>query len=180
MDTNEILKQILSNTFTKADCYRRLLCLQDFFDQTGYGGESPKTALTDTLLAAGGAGGPEHSERASFASSDDAAAVAAWGEAALAELQKERETVADIKRRIETLPEMVLYVPCALGTAGVARVGAWCRANVHPEVLLVLHVDSVYAGGCAVVWKDLFYDFSLPYFFTKHDQQLKSLLSDLR
>lgn len=168
MTTDQILEKILSNTFTKNDCFKKLAVLQDFLDTQSYGGESKGAALTAAL-------------KSRYENTDDrpvAEAVAAWGEEVIAFLMKESShELQSIKSRVAALPELVLYLPTALHEDHVAALGAWCRDAVDAQVLLEIHVDSSSAGGCFFVWKDLFYDFSLSYFMLKRDTEIRAMLA---
>lgn len=161
------IDRILSNTFTKSDCYKRLLILQDFLSFALYRDTARARPLT-ALLRERYSG---HTE------SPHAEAIAAWGEDFLKSFEAQSDdSVESLKVRIAAMPDLLLYVPVVLDPVQVEMIAAWCRTNVDPRVFLDLHVDASAAGGCMIVWKSVLYDFSLRYFVRKHASEISQMV----
>jgi hypothetical protein len=159
MNTDEIAERILQNTYTKVDCYRRLALLEDYLDRT--------------LFAAGTAPKPDFLSM--YAQTEDgshANAVAQWNILNAFSSQHFAEEILNLKKKMESLPGIILYVPVVLETAGIEMIGQWCRKEIQPNLLLEIQIDPAVAGGCAFVWKNVFYNFSLEYFMNKHRNEI--------
>ena len=77
------------------------------------------------------------------------------------------EALDEVEESVAGLPSVTLYVPARFGHEHVVRFGMWFREHVMPNLLLTIRVDSRMVGGCGVVWKDTFYDFSLRYYMNR-------------
>jgi len=171
MDTAARAERILSNSYSKNDCYKRLLVLQEFLEYALY---STGNAAVDYLTAL----------RERFKTSPlqaDAEAVAAWGEDFLRSFTAEtlREDIDALKRALAHMPSLILYVPVALETPQISAIGSWCRSNIAEKPLLDLRVDPDAAGGCIEVWKSVLYDFSLRYRLRRHAGEIQALCDSL-
>lgn len=71
------------------------------------------------------------------------------------------EQIKSLKDEVATLPLMTLYVPVVFTDAQLSRIATWCRTEVTPGLLFVLKVDPQVVGGCAFVYKDVHFDWSL-------------------
>lgn len=173
MEQQEVIQKILANTYTEIDAARRLLLLHDFADHISYG--------TTTGSAADYAGMLMERYRDSV-DQVTAEAVAAWGPEviALCAGSSGSATLASLKAAIDSLPEMTLYVPVMLAPTDIASIGEWCRAQVHPQVLLTMRIDSSVIGGCAVVWNDAYWDFSIEYFMEKYKAEFTGILDEFQ
>ena len=166
-ETDSRIQRILSNTFTKSDCYTRLLLLQDFLSHALYRDAAHARPYAELLK-----------ERyVDSAESAQAEAVAEWGEDFLRSFKvQDDDSVEALKRRIAEMPDLLLYVPVVLGPTELRPIAAWCRTNVDQRVFLELIVDTSAAGGCMIVWKSVLYDFSLRYFMRKHETELAQMV----
>jgi len=161
------IETILSNTFTDSDVYKRLAILQDALEHSLYT-TNAKTSLRDMLA-----------ER--YVGSDDRTsldAIAAWGEAVVSlfhsgDIGKHMDA---LKKSIAAVPSITLYVAAPMPAAAMNEIGAWCRQNIDPHVLIDLKIDRSSAGGCMLVWKNTLHDFSMRYFLHKHEKELADLL----
>lgn len=79
--------------------------------------------------------------------------------------------LVDIEQELSVLPSAMLYVPIHFSPEYIEQFGKWMRENAHPNLLLTIRTDARLAGGCGIVWKDVYHDFSLRYFInnTKDD-----------
>jgi len=73
------------------------------------------------------------------------------------------EALDTVEEDLSSIPSVLLYVPIHFNHAHVRRFGEWFRENVQPNMLLTIRTDPRMAGGCGVVWHDIFYDLSLHY-----------------
>lgn len=87
------------------------------------------------------------------------------------------EALDSVQEEVAKLPSVVLYVPVRFANAHVVRFGAWFRTNVQPNILLTLHVDPRSAGGCSLIWKNTYYDFSLHYYMQRTRDDIVSMFN---
>lgn len=165
------LERVLSNTYSTADAYKRLLLLEDFLQHTLYENREEGVDFKSALLATY-QGRSEHSI---------AEAVAAWGAPVIESFSKEnvQAGMQTMKRCIEELPKLILYTSVILEQKHVEAICVWCRKNIDPHVLLDMRLDTEAAGGCVLVWRNKLHDFSLRYFIKKHEDELSKLLATL-
>ncbi|OGG53760.1 hypothetical protein A2851_02650 [Candidatus Kaiserbacteria bacterium RIFCSPHIGHO2_01_FULL_53_29] len=165
---DEVLTRMLENTYTKADFYRRTDLMQEFLEHVLFNGEkhSDSRALRFRDWEKG------RDDEATFG------AVVAWGDTVLDSFTPENlhVRIKEQKQELETLPEIVLYVPVALSPLHVASLGAWCRMHVRKNTLLRLMVEPAVAGGCAFAFDNVYHDFSLRYFMQKNHPALIELV----
>jgi len=156
MTTDLLLQKMLTNTYTKSDCYRRLTLVQDFLESALYGGGSLKTDWGMAL-------------EARYSISDDAdhaTAIAAWGSDWIGSLAGPNLSsgLEALRAALAHVPELILYVPTKLGSSQTVTIGQWCRSAFAKQVLRDLHIHTNAAGVCAFARKGVLYDFSLSYF----------------
>jgi hypothetical protein len=171
MTTDQVLEKVLSNTYVKADCFMRLLVARDFVEHVRYGENAADGGLVAQLQG-------KYLNRPEGVA---AAAVAAWGDDVLESLSAGTisETFSELTSRIAALPELVLYAPVRLSSESLDRIGGWCRQYIDNRVLIDTRLNPEVVGGCAFVWKDRYYDFSLPYFIQKYKHDFSSMLNRL-
>jgi hypothetical protein len=150
----------------------RLLVARDFAEQMRYAADVPTGKLVSQLQE-------KYRNRPEGVA---AAAVAAWGEDALVALGAGdiAGTFTELTNRIASLPEFVLYAPVRLSPASLERIGSWCRQHVDGKLLIDARINPEVVGGCAYVWKDHYYDFSLRYFMNKHQHEISALMDHVQ
>jgi hypothetical protein len=77
------------------------------------------------------------------------------------------EALDSIEEDLGGVPSVKLYVPIHFDVNFVEKFGTWFREEVQPNTLLTIRTDPRVAGGCAVIWKDTYYDLSLRFFMHK-------------
>jgi hypothetical protein len=82
------------------------------------------------------------------------------------------EALDAIEEDISGLPTVALYVPLRFSHEHIERFGEWLRKNVQPNILISMRIDSRVTGGCGLVWKDVYHDFSLRYYLQKNRDAL--------
>ena len=158
-----MLASILSNTFTTADAYKRLLVLEDVLQHALYGGDHHSDILE--LLRA----------RA------DAKAIAEWGTQVFDSFTKETlaEDMQELKDAIGRLPTLTVYTPVVFEQKHLETIGSWCREHIDTQILLDVRVDPQASGGCMFVWRDTLYDFSLQYFMKQRASEFRAYIASL-
>ncbi len=87
------------------------------------------------------------------------------------------ESLGTVQEELTTMPAVVLYVPLRFPPEHVERIGTWFRENVQPNILVSLKVDPRATGGCSIVWKDRYYDFSLHYFIQDKREEVVQMFN---
>lgn len=77
---------------------------------------------------------------------------------------KKKVITPDITRK---LPMVVITLATVLPKEEVEHLEQWFHRNVHPRVLLDIHIDPKLIGGCRFIWQGLEGDFSLRKRFRK-------------
>ena len=150
-----VLEHLSQHTFTTTDLHRRLRLMQQCLEVVLY--DEPEQMR---LLAA-----PKRRERAleEIASAADTKVLMSLGEqiwdgfttaTVVARMKSLREEV-------ETLPVMMLYIPVPFGDEQLKPLATWARREVAPSLMFEIEVDPAVVGGCAFVYNDTHYDWSL-------------------
>ncbi len=87
------------------------------------------------------------------------------------------EAMDSIEQEVSTIPSVVLYLPVHFSPEHIAGFGKWFRENTKPNLLLTVRTDSRVSGGCAFIWNDKQYDFSLRYFLKRHRVRLVAMIT---
>lgn len=75
------------------------------------------------------------------------------------------------------LPVMTLYIPVPFTAAQLMPLVRWARARVAPGMLFEVEVEPKVVGGCAFVYKDVHYDWSLRRYLRAKRGLVTSLLN---
>jgi F0F1-type ATP synthase delta subunit len=59
----------------------------------------------------------------------------------------------------------------------IAKIAGWFRTNVRKDMILEVKIDANVTGGCALIWNNTYYDFSLRYFMRKERAGIVSMLN---
>ena len=149
-DTNSVLQQILKNTYTANDAYRRLSSLRE--------------CVEDALYTESGLSFKEECEQYfdAMENGHDARAIRAWGADVLSSFTRDNvsEKIKALHEALEDLPLMTLYIPVEFPDEEMNELGHWFRKQVHEEALLDVQIDAATVGGCAFVWDDTYHDLS--------------------
>jgi len=73
---------------------------------------------------------------------------------------------------------VTVYLPFEPKGDFIAMVGHWLRKNTNKSVLMDIHFDPTVVGGCAVVWNNVYHDFSVHYYLNKHQDYLMDLIKE--
>jgi len=88
------------------------------------------------------------------------------------------EALDTVQEEVAGMPTVMLYVPARFNPEDVERFGTWFRENVQPNILLTLRVDPRSTGGCSMIWKHTYYDFSLHYYIQKNRDAIVRVLNE--
>jgi hypothetical protein len=62
--------------------------------------------------------------------------------------------LSELKKEIDLLPKLDVYVPIVFDEEAKAHVGTWVRSNVDVRIMLRIHVDPHTVGGCQFAYHD--------------------------
>lgn len=85
------------------------------------------------------------------------------------------QALSEVEEQVSRMPTVTLYLPIRLSPEAYEGIGIWFRTNVQPNLLLTVRVDARVAGGCGVVWNNVYHDFSLRYYMRKHRAEIVSM-----
>jgi hypothetical protein len=164
METDDYIKIMLPNTFTKADMLRRIRYAREFLEQEYY---VSKPDLPTFLLS-------------KHATTDDMDAMISWGDAFYKSFAKNTmyNLFNTISEKVKKMPAVNMYIPYEPVPAEIVKLGTWFRKNTYPNILIDLHVDYTLLGGCAFAWKGMYRDYSLRYFMQKRRDEIGKLISE--
>ena len=82
----------------------------------------------------------------------------------------------ELMDEVRAVPTLMLYIPGPLSHAHLEEIALWCRKEISPKLFVEVKVDGARAGGCALAWDGVLYDFSLDYFLEKHAGEYQALV----
>lgn len=86
---------------------------------------------------------------------------------------KQREVLLhDLDEAVKTAPTITMSFAADPSAAFMAKIIAWLRTTVHPQVLVRVGLQPNIAAGCIVRTPSKLYDFSLRHKFTEQRQVL--------
>jgi hypothetical protein len=68
---------------------------------------------------------------------------------------------AELEKKAETLPNLVIYFAIEPNTKQLASVGSWLRESYGSQFIFDPKYDPSLIAGCALVWKGVYKDYSL-------------------
>lgn len=147
-------QKILSTAYTVDMAHHQVAVLQDVLEQALYhavGGTN--RPLSRRFVAA----------RNAVEDEVDRGALQSWGTEWLEAITREnlQTELQSLRKWLDTVPTLLLYVPVAFDTTTVAELSAWARQEINSSVLLDVKVDANMIGGCAFVHDAVYYDRSL-------------------
>lgn len=165
------LKHFHSQSYTITDLHRRLRLMQEVLESVLY--DQPQqlrvSPLIDRIkqsvhtLA-------EEADEALLLSLDEAV----WNDFTPATVTARLTKVRD---EADQLPVMKLYVPVHFADKQLAPIAEWARSEVAPGLLFEVTVDPKVVGGCAFVYKDTHFDWSLKRYLRAKKGMITSLLN---
>ena len=163
----EQTRMFLTHIYVRADAYRLLGVLKTFLERYLFAqeGQSRAEALRDFLES--------HSEDPQARSVLTRLPVSFFEGFTTGNVYAQLE---DMRADMATLPVATLYVPVVPSPFERDRIGAWFRAHVGNDVLLVFRRDMAVSGGCGLVWKSVYFDLSFRYFAHMNRERIRSMI----
>ena len=164
----EILETILSNTFTKDDLKHRVYLLKEFLEERLF-----STKKNTNLIYQLNEFFNQRKEKR-----DEFNALVAWGYGFFENFTAENlyARLEDLESKLSKLPTVTIYLPIFLPIYEVPKLGDWVRKNVQTGTIIDLKADPDLIGGCALVWKGTYKDYSLRYYLDKSKESIKKVV----
>ena len=163
----EQTRMFLTHVYTRADAYRLLGVLKTFLEQHLFAQQrqSRETALRDFL--------ENHPEDPQARSVLTRLPGSFFDRFTVGNVYV---TLEGMRADIATCPVATLYVPVVPPPFERDCIGAWFRAHVGNDVLLVFRRDMAVSSGCGIVWKSVYFDFSFRYFAHMNREPIRSMI----
>lgn len=167
-----VLAYFFSQTYTAVDLHRRLGVLQECLEAVLYDepeqmrvmpvAERRQKAIKQLVA--------DETDRQMLTDMDDEL----WDSFTPATLVTK---LNQLEAEAAALPVMTLYVPVAFGTKELQPIAEWVRGAVDRGLLLEVEVDPQVVGGCAFVYNDTHFDWSLRRYLRARKGMVTSLLN---
>ncbi len=165
----DIFQQLLQNTFTTDTLYQRIRFMREWYEMRLYSqDESERRATVSTFCEKKGI------------DTDTSHVLEMWEQYFSEHASGPEEvvkTLRELEEQIHLLPSVVIYVPMIFDDTEIVKIAEWFRRNVRQGMLLEVKVDANVTGGCALIWNNTYYDFSLRYFMRKERAGIVSMLN---
>ncbi len=167
-----VIAALLKTTYTVTDMHRRLRVMQEVLESMLYEEQQPQLRMLEPAK-----------RRAQLlkekASPHDTEVLmnleeVLWQGFTPATLTTKMNIIL---KESELLPMMTLYVPVTFTDKQLAPISEWVRGNVANSILFDVHVDPKVVGGCAFVYKDRHFDWSLRRYLRSKRGMVTSLLN---
>lgn len=162
------LEIVLTNTYTVVDVHQRLALLKEFFEHAFYAGapQTPTVELFDTF-----------SPSVDFGA-DAVAAVRAWSQLfGVVTSGTLYQYLNQMAASLTTIPVLTLYMAVRMPVEEIPVLGEKIRNVIGAKVLVDMHLQPHLYAGCAFVWNDRYYDYSLPRLLERKRDALTNLVS---
>lgn len=168
MTAQELVTIILVNTFTRSDLNRRIHLLREYLEQT-YFSQNAGITLHEFM------------ENKNISASD-AEAMSSWGDQFYKCFTRDTayDTLKKMGEYIDSAQTLVMYLPYLPDPTDTIRLGRWVRTNVQDNVIIEMKRNPSLIGGCALVWKGIYRDYSMKYFLMKHRDAINSVLDEYK
>lgn len=168
--TNKILETILSNTFDKISLNHRLNLLKGFLEYQFF---SPHENTNLIYLL-------NQYFTLKRESRDDFNALVSWDNEFFNSFDQKNlyRNFNKISQEVLDLPTVTVYLPFRPSIYEIPRLGGWFRKNVSPKAIMDVKSDKSLIGGCALIWKGIYRDFSLRFYIEKNKVKLTKVVSD--
>ena len=156
---------VLKTCYTRNDISRRLRLLRDYLEQNYF--TENRMDMTKFLVMR-------------RATTDDIDAFIGWGDDFFKSFTRKTAyaLIDNMTEKVKTLQVASLYIPYEPVPAEINKIGSWFRGNIGPTVILDIHADPTLLGGCAVVWKGTYRDYSLRYYMLKKRQEIVRVIEE--
>lgn len=160
------LKTILSNTYSRTSLKSRLSLLRDFLEFQFFSPHANPNLfylINEYFLAKN-------------ISRDEFNAFMTWDYSFFNQFSKESfyAQLQHLEEEATKMPLIRLFLPFNPPVYEVPKLGIWFRENIAEDILVDIKLDPNLIGGCALVWKDVYHDFSLRYYLEKNKAAVKN------
>jgi hypothetical protein len=165
------LLHLYNHSFTMTDLHRRLRLLQEVLESVLYS-EPPQMRVPPLLERVRQALPPT-------TTAEDTAVLLSLEEAVWNNFSPATVTARLEKLRAEAdqLPIMKLYLPVPFTDKQLAPLAAWVRSEVAAGLMFEIAIDPKVVGGCAFVYKDTHFDWSLRRYLRAKKGMITTLLN---
>jgi len=164
MTDDQILNTILKNTYTKSSFFKRMNILRRYLEHYFFKEKIPLEKFLANLNL------PPQDKEALLSWNKDL-----YSSFTLYTLYKQLD---HISKAIKTIPNITLYIPIDTTPEDREKLGSWVKENISIRSLLDLRHDPKRIGGAAVVYNNIYRDFSLHHFMTKNKNEIMGILDD--
>lgn len=161
----QLLRAIITCTFTLQDAYHRVGLLRRFFEATFF------------------ADGGSHMTLPAYLEKEGVEPMAVrilgdWGSTNRESIQPDKvhTQFETVRKRLDAFPVMILAVPVAVTNSDIREMGTWLRANVDPSVFIDLTIDPAAVGGCRIVWRGKHADYTFRRYAVRDRAKIKAML----
>lgn len=160
----KLLETVIANTYTKSSFYRRLACLRAYIEKKYFSKSGFKSF-------------PEYLEEQEI-DSEDKAALKKWSEVFSKRLSQSSfyKKLEALRDEFSGLPSVAIYLPFRAPDEELNKIGEWLRKNVKKDLVMDVKFDPAMVGGCGLVWKGYYKDYSLKNFFSANRDKVKEML----
>jgi hypothetical protein len=165
----EVFQQLLQNTYTSDTLYQRIRLLKEYYETHLYSQNEEGQHITIENFCAQKSIDPDTTE-----------ALTAWERyfhEHTSGAEESIKTLHELEQNIHLLPSIVVYLPLIFDNQEIAKIAGWFRTNVRKDMILEVKIDANVTGGCALIWNNTYYDFSLRYFMRKERAGIVSMLN---
>lgn len=160
------LKTVLSNTYTKSSLMSRMILLRQFLEYQFFRPHQNSNLfyLINDYFSA------------EKISRDEFNAFTLWDYEFFNQFNRENfyARLESLEKESDLLPLVGVFLPFHPPIYEIPRLALWLRKNVSGETLMDLKFDQSLIGGCALVWRGVYHDFSLRYFIEKYKPGVKN------
>lgn len=165
----DVFEQLLQNTFTTDSLYQRIRSLRQYYETHLYAQDDAERHSTVAALC-----------QKQGLDADTCRALEEWERYFTEHASGPEEvlkTLHELEGQIHVLPSVVIYLPLIFEDVEIAKIAGWFRIHVRKGMLLEVKIDANVTGGCAFIWNNTYYDFSLRYFMRKERAEIVSMLN---
>ena len=163
MDARQIQQIILRQTFTKSQYLRRLTYIREYLESCFF---KNYTADFPAFM------------REIKASQHDHEALAVLDKHFFNLFTRDNlyPLINTLTEELKVLPVLTLYLSVLIDDYLVDELGVWFRQNLHPELIMEIHIDPTLLAGSAYVWNNRYHDLSLHYFFDQKKDIINQII----
>ncbi len=170
VETEKMLETIIANTYTRNSLAHRLDLAKGFLEYYFFQGHENRNLIY--LL--------NEYINLKKENRDEFNAMVAWSYPFFNQVNKSNfyGVLSRLETAMKALDGATIYLPIILPPYEHPKLCGWFRANVHPRFIIDLRFDRSLIGGCAIVYKGVYHNFSLRYFLERDKPAIKSVVEE--